>query len=235
MMLWRSIHDRLLEEIATGHYKPGEKLPTELDLARRFGVNRHTVRHAMAELRDHGIVYSRRGAGVFVASKPMAYKIGRKTRFSKNLLDAQQAPTIRFLRLETRHADKIEQSTLALGRTAEVHVVEGIGFSNNIPITHFTSVFPAKPLAGFIEALTSTGSISAALKACTISDYERKRTEITAILATPETAAHLACQPGDPILRTRSLNQSNGLPIEFGTSLFSANHIAFVVGEESSA
>ena len=131
-MLWRSIYDRLHEEIATGHYKPGEKLPTETELARRFGVNRHTVRHAMAELRDHGIVYSRRGAGIFVATRPMTYKIGRKTRFSKNLLDAQQAPTLRFLRLETRHADKIERENLALGRSAEVHVVEGIGLSNNI-------------------------------------------------------------------------------------------------------
>lgn len=234
-MLWRSIHDRLHEEIATGHYKPGEKLPTETELARRFGVNRHTVRHAMAELRDHGIVYSRRGAGIFVATRPMTYKIGRKTRFSKNLLDAQQAPTLRFLRLETRHADKIERENLALGRSAEVHVVEGIGLSNNIPITHFTSIFPAAPLDGFIAALKTAGSISTALSACRIMDYERQRTEITAILATPETAAHLACQVGDPLLRTRSLNQSNGIPIEFGTSLFSANHIAFVVGEDSYA
>ena len=231
-MLWRSIYDRLHEEVATGHYKPGEKLPTETDLARRFGVNRHTVRHAMAELRDRGIVYSRRGAGIFVATRPMAYKIGRKTRFSKNLLDAQQAPTLRFLRLETRHADKIERENLALGRNAEVHVVEGIGLSSNIPITHFTSIFPAAPLDGFIAALKSAGSISTALSACKIMDYERQRTEITAILATPETAAHLACQVGDPLLRTRSLNQSNGVPVEFGTSLFSANHIAFVVGDD---
>jgi len=234
-MLWRSIYDRLHEEVATGHYKPGEKLPTETDLARRFGVNRHTVRHAMAELRDRGIVYSRRGAGIFVATRPMAYKIGRKTRFSKNLLDAQQAPTLRFLRLETRHADKIEREHLALGRSAEVHVVEGIGLSNNIPITHFTSIFPAALLDGFIAALKATGSISTALSSCSIMDYERHRTEITAILATHETAAHLACQVGDPLLRTRSLNQSNGVPIEYGTSLFSANHIAFVVGEDSSA
>jgi|TARA_B100001939_G_scaffold324308_1_gene316188 GntR family phosphonate transport system transcriptional regulator len=234
-MLWRSIHDRLHEEIATGHYKPGEKLPTETELACRFGVNRHTVRHAITELRDHGIVYSRRGSGIFVATKPMTYKIGRKTRFSKNLVHAQQAPTLRFLRLETRHADKIELENLALGRTAEVHVVEGIGLSNNIPITHFTSIFPAAPLDGFIEALESAGSISTALAACNILDYERQRTEITAVLATPETAIHLACQVGDPLLRTRSLNQSNNVPIEFGTSLFSANHIAFVVDEDSSA
>ena len=233
-MLWRSIHDRLHQEIATGHYKLGEKLPTEVELARRFSVNRHTVRHAIAELRNHGIVHSKRGAGIFVAAKPIPYKIGRKTRFSKNLLDAQQAPTIRFLRLETRHADKIERESLALGKSDEVHVVEGIGLSNNTPVTHFTSVFPAAPLDGFIAALKSAGSISTALATCNIMDYERQRTEITAILATPETAAHLACQVGDPLLRTRSLNQSDSVPIEYGTSLFLANHIAFVIEEDSS-
>ena len=232
-MLWRSIHDRLHQEIATGHYKLGEKLPTEVELARRFSVNRHTVRHAIAELRNHGIVHSKRGAGIFVAAKPIPYKIGRKTRFSKNLLDSQQAPTLRFLRLETRHANSIEREKLALKKFAEVHVVEGLGFSNTVPVTHFTSIFPAQRLEGFLDVVKSSASISAALSTYGIIDYERLHTEITAILATPETASHLACQVGDAVLRTRSLNQSNGTPFEYGTSLFSANHIAFVVGGDS--
>ncbi|HHB81205.1 MAG TPA: GntR family transcriptional regulator, partial [Aliiroseovarius sp.] len=48
--IWKAIAETLAAEIARGHYAPGAKLPTEAQLARRFGVNRHTVRRATADL-----------------------------------------------------------------------------------------------------------------------------------------------------------------------------------------
>ena len=48
--LWQAIADTLRAEITSGHYPPGDRLPSEAALATRFGVNRHTVRHALAQL-----------------------------------------------------------------------------------------------------------------------------------------------------------------------------------------
>ena len=75
--LWSSIADTLRDEIAQGIFRPADKLPTEAALSARFGVNRHTVRHALAELAKAGTVHARRGAGVFVTAKPTDYQIGR--------------------------------------------------------------------------------------------------------------------------------------------------------------
>ena len=50
--LWTAIRDTLLKEIAQGHYAPGARLPTEAHLSERFGVNRHTVRRALAQLAE---------------------------------------------------------------------------------------------------------------------------------------------------------------------------------------
>ena len=50
--LWQGIHDTLAGEIGGGRYAPGAKLPTEAELAQRFGVNRHTVRRALAALAE---------------------------------------------------------------------------------------------------------------------------------------------------------------------------------------
>ena len=68
--IWQSIAQSLQSEIAQGHYAAGDKLPTEAELALRFGVNRHTVRHALADLAQGGLVHARRGAGVFVTIRP---------------------------------------------------------------------------------------------------------------------------------------------------------------------
>ena len=48
--LWREIAATLSAEIGRGHFGQGDKLPTEQDLAARFSVNRHTIRHALADL-----------------------------------------------------------------------------------------------------------------------------------------------------------------------------------------
>ena len=67
--LWQAIADTLRAEITLGHYPPGDRLPSEAALATRFGVNRHTVRHALAQLADAGLVHARRGAGVFATDR----------------------------------------------------------------------------------------------------------------------------------------------------------------------
>lgn len=57
---------RLSDEIASGQLKPGEKLPTEHQLAETFGVSRPIVREAIGRLKHDGLVVSRQGAGIFV-------------------------------------------------------------------------------------------------------------------------------------------------------------------------
>jgi len=79
---WRQIADGLESDIASGRLRPGQKLPTESDLAARFGVNRHTVRRALAVLASRGLVRATQGRGTFVEVQPVAYPIGPKTRFS---------------------------------------------------------------------------------------------------------------------------------------------------------
>jgi GntR family transcriptional regulator len=55
--------------ILAGHYIPGERLPSEDDLAAVMAASRSTIRQALAELRDTGYVTSRRGSGSFVADR----------------------------------------------------------------------------------------------------------------------------------------------------------------------
>lgn len=59
----------IMEAIESGQLKPGDRLPTENELSKRFGVARTVVREAISLLRYDGIVESRRGVGAFVADR----------------------------------------------------------------------------------------------------------------------------------------------------------------------
>lgn len=232
--LWRQIEADLKAEISSGHYRPGDKLPTEAALSERFDVNRHTVRRALAELAEQGLVVSRRGSGVFVTAEPTDYPVSRRTRFSQNIAALGQSPQKRVLRLETRFAEAEETRALALPDGAQVHIYEGVGLSDDLPLTHFRSIFPAAALPRLLERLERDPSVTAALKGEGIADYIRVSTRITAEIATPLQARHLMCREGSALIQTISLNHAAaGWPIEYGLSWFAADRVQLLITPET--
>jgi DNA-binding FadR family transcriptional regulator len=65
--LYERIADRIATEIRVGQLKPGDRLPSERELARRLEVGRSSVREAIAALQVKGVVETRPGSGSFVA------------------------------------------------------------------------------------------------------------------------------------------------------------------------
>jgi len=227
--LWKSIADDLKSDIAKGHYSLGGKLPTEAVLATKFGVNRHTVRHAISALSDQGLVHARRGSGVFVTQEPTDYQIGRRVRYHQNLMAAGRSPTKRRLVLETRVGNLRETEALALPEGSRVHVYEGLSLADTRPIALFRSIFPADHFPELCDFLTITNSVTQALKLHGVADYTRKSTRVTAKLATPTQALHLKIRAQDPILRTVGINiDPTGDPVEYGHSWFAGDKVSLV-------
>ncbi|WP_278923458.1 MULTISPECIES: phosphonate metabolism transcriptional regulator PhnF [Pseudophaeobacter] len=228
--VWKSISISLTDDIAQGRYGTADKLPSEAQLAARFGVNRHTVRRALAAMAEQGLVHARRGAGVFVAAAPTDYPIRKRVRFHQNIQRGGQTPAKQILMLETRIASLIEAEALALEPGSSVHVYDGISLADGHPIALFQSVFPAENLPGMLAALEQKQSVTEALKDCGVADYTRAETRITAKLATATQALHLRISEGAPILRTTGVNiDPNGQPVEFGRTWFAGDRVTLTV------
>jgi len=228
--IWAAIADALRGEIAQGSYASGAKLPSEAQLAHRFGVNRHTVRHALATLAEAGLVQPRRGAGVFVTSVPTDYPLGRRVRFQQNVLASGRTPSRQLLRSETRPASPVEAEALALPSADPVHLIEGISLADGMPMGLFRSVVPAVRFPGFPEAMARLHSITAALAEAGVGDYTRASTRLTAKVADAVQAGHLQVPQGAALLRSVTVNvDAAGQPVEFGTTWFVGDRVTLTV------
>lgn len=231
--IWKSIADSISAEIAEGLYRPGDKLPTEAAFAARFGVNRHTVRQALAALAAGGTVHARRGAGVFVTARPTDYALGRRVRFHQNVAASGRTPSRRITRLETRPATAREAEALGLAVGASVQVIEGVSLADGQPLAVFRSVFDAERFPGLLAAMEGQSSVTAALAVCGITDYTRAETRITAKLATPLQALALQVAEGAAVLRSAAVNVDGaGVPVEYGVTWFAGDRVTLTVAPE---
>ena len=164
--VWKAISDALASDIAGGQYPTRSKLPTEADLSARFGVNRHTVRHALSDLAAKGLVVPRRGAGVFVTAPATDYQIGKRVRFNQNIAATGQVPSRQLSRLETCPATPGESEALGIPAGSMVHVIEGLSLADGQPLALFRSVLPAARFPCLLNDLAQTPSITAAMRPC---------------------------------------------------------------------
>ena len=95
--LYEQIKILLTQSLVSGEWKPGEAIPSEIELASRFRVSQGTVRKAIDELAAENIVVRRQGKGTFVASH------------------AEPSYQYRFLRLMPDSGDKVHPQNLFFG------------------------------------------------------------------------------------------------------------------------
>lgn len=228
--IWTTIAAKLRDDIAQQTYAPGDRLPTEAELSARFGVNRHTVRRALADLAAAGLVQSRRGAGVFVMARPMDYPLGRRVRFHQNLAESGRTPGRKITRAETCLANDAAAAGLGLPVGRLVHVIEGVSFADDQPLAAFRSIFPAGRFPDLLAVLRAETSVTAALAACGLTDYTRRDTRLTAKLADPVLALALQIKAGAPVLRSVAVNvDAAGMPVEYGTTWFAGDRVTLTV------
>jgi GntR family transcriptional repressor for pyruvate dehydrogenase complex len=100
------VFDLLSNEIRSGGYEPGDRLPTEQELIVRFGVSRTVIREAFASLKAEGLVVTRQGSGAFVAENPL----GRPFRIAPD--EMSSLPQILHL-MQLRLAVEVEAAGMA--------------------------------------------------------------------------------------------------------------------------
>lgn len=227
--LWKQIQEELRRDILSGAIKPGGMLPTEHALADRFGVNRHTVRRAIADLAERGLVETRQGAGTFVPEAVVDYAVKKRTRFSEAVSAQSRVPKVRMIDAYTQPATAAQAKALGLRRNARVICIRTLGEADGKPLSLADHFFKAGRFPDLADTVERTGSISMALAEYGVEDFSRRTTRVTARLPGREDAQLLQQPTQRPVLLAESINITpDGSPLEYGRTQFAGDRVQMV-------
>jgi GntR family transcriptional regulator len=217
---------RILEEaIEDGRLPRGTRLESELDLAEQLGISRPTMRAAIKQLVDKGLLIRRRGIGTTVAPRPVRRAVALTSLYD-DLKREGREPRTRVLALEEAHCPPDVAEHLGLGPTAHVLRFERLRIAGSDPIALMYNVVPAGLLELERGDLERTGLYDV-FRENGITPHVATQ-QVGARKAGAEEAELLEIEPGDPVLTmTRVAYDTGGRAIEYGSHRYPAESYWF--------
>jgi GntR family phosphonate transport system transcriptional regulator len=218
--VYRQIRDILAGEIRQ-LYKSGDSLPSEGELAQRFGVHRHTLRRAVDELVADGLVLRLHGKGVYVLEPEIHYTIGSSTRFTETLESLGKTTASRVLRKQRIPATRGISLKLNIEEGEEVVFIETLRDVEKKPfcvISHFLPLYFGEDVLKHY----SEGSLHSFLKKSCGNELVRSESLVSAVLPDTCDASLLNMPKHEPVLRVKSTNLDlkSKKPVEFAVTRF---------------
>ena len=224
---YRRIELALRERVRT--LRPGERLPSDSDLCREFGVSRMTARNAMQRLADDGLVRRVPGRGTFVVEPPAHRHADRLMAFSQEMERLGRRPGSRLLAREIRPATVAEAAALGLRPAEPVVLVRRLRLADTVPMAIETAVLTRRTADVVMVADLETGSLHEALAGAGL-QLRRGNATISAEAASPEDARLLAIRAGEPLLvERRVIADAQARPVEATESRYPGNRYALDV------
>jgi GntR family phosphonate transport system transcriptional regulator len=228
--LWRQVADHLEQAITLGTYAAGTRLPGEKEIAELFGVNRHTVRRALAGLAARGLVRAARGSGTYVEAQRLPYPIGSRTRFSEIVGTSGRQAGGRLIASATEAASPDVARRLGIKAGAPVVRLELLRHADRVPICVATTWLSAAQFPHVARIYAGKRSMTRTLAQFGVADYRRANTRVVAALADIADAGRLEVRPGSPILLVDSIDVDlRGAPVLATRARFAAERVEFVV------
>ncbi|MGV9636603.1 GntR family transcriptional regulator [Nocardia rhamnosiphila] len=229
----QKVSRELRQGIAAGDYRGGGKLPTEAELAQRYGVSRQTVRRAFQDLVADGTVYRVPGRGTFATESEGHYL--RHHGSIEDLMNLSADTTMEVLTPLHRRVDIEAAGRLRLD-TDIVYTVTFRRIHEGVPFVLTTVHLPehiGKHLAGLAEVAAggaSSHTVIGLLEPRLDSPIVEAAQSITVAGADGEVAAGLGCEQSHPMLRVdRLYSDAAGRPVDLSVSYFLPEHYTYRV------
>ncbi len=224
----KRVESLLRQEITEGRWRPGDRIPGELDLARQYEVSRNTIRRALATLVNANLVRRRQGQGTFVAEQGISHVSGDLRSFTEIIEAMGMTPGISASRIAVDLDPPAEAREFLPG--AHLWLVERIRTANGKPFALMRSwLTDTVAFDVTAEMLLESQSLYQILADKGLSPSQATEM-IRAEAATPEEARSLAVPVGSPLLTIyRWLSDSSGAPIEYVRSTSPGGRYHYVV------
>jgi GntR family transcriptional regulator len=219
--LYEQIKILITQSLVAGEWKPGEAIPSEMELAARFRVSQGTVRKAIDELASEHILVRRQGKGTFVASHS---EPSYQYRFLRVMPDSGEKLSPRSVLLEVRRGKASADIARGLSIKAgtPVHVIKRVLEFQGRPLILDEIVLAAARFPGLTvpKLEESRGSMYSFYEVAYGLRMIRAEERIRAVPADEAAAVHLRVPEGTPLLCVDRIAFTYGdMPVEWRRGL----------------
>jgi GntR family transcriptional regulator len=227
--LYAKVEETIAADIAHGEYRPGDQLPTEDELLQRFEVSRITVRRAIQNLVQRGLLEIRRGRGTFVSEPHIEAELTKLTGFVEDMKAAGRKASARVLSQGVVSASARVAERLQLARGTRVMRIERVRLADGVPVSFDETYLPVDlgkkivrrdlrmhPIFTLLEEEYGVPLLEA--------DYE-----LEAVAASKAVAEALQVTVGTPIFQIeRTSRTTNREPIDYEVLSYRGDLVRFV-------
>lgn len=229
------LYVQLMEEVEKningGIYKPGDKIMTEAEMSKEYGVSLITVRKAIGSLMEKGLVVRKQGKGTFVTKPKFARNMKKLQSFSEMCEQMGVVPGAKMLENRLIPADVKTAGRLGIDSGSNVVYISRLRYADQEPVQIERSFFPLK-YAFLLEAKFDDNSLFDYLREKAGAEVASSEKMIELCRATAEEAALLDVKKGDYLLFVRSTAyDKSGEPMYAGIQIINGDRFALYVYE----
>ena len=195
--LYQQLMTRLKNDIIAGVYPAGARVPSEQLLCDTYGVSRVTVRKAMLDLVQEGLLVRRQGKGTFVADERIQRDLQHITSFSAACRQMGHTASARLISAEMVEATAEDAEKLGAAQNGRVVEICRVRLCDDDPVMLEINRFPES--YAFLLDESAESSLYALLASRGVKPASAVH-DISLGHATPTAARHLGCNPGDALL-----------------------------------
>lgn len=138
MSTYQAVKESFLNYIDNNNYQIGDRLPSEHELARILRVSRVTLREAIRQLRENGLLYSKRGSGTYLSGnvKQIVGTLDVNNGLTKMITQAGFRPGVAELETELIHAPQWLADKLRVKKGSGIVVLKRVRTANDKPVVY---------------------------------------------------------------------------------------------------
>jgi GntR family transcriptional regulator len=210
--LYRQLVDVFVRKIDSGELRPGDRLPSEREMAESMKVSRITARQALDTLEQLGLVYREQGRGTF-AAEPRLHHVEGFSSFSEYVIKRGRQPSSRIIKQELIDAKQSLQNLLKLQPDEQVLHLVRIRLADDTPLALQSAYLPQHICPGLENGNLASRSLFEMLREEFAVYPTWTEPEICAGAASETEAELLELEPGAPVLVVSALTYTETFEI----------------------
>ncbi|AOM84505.1 putative transcriptional regulator of N-Acetylglucosamine utilization, GntR family [Salisediminibacterium beveridgei] len=225
--MYYQLQEMLRKLIESGDLKPGDPIPSERELSEQHDISRMTIRQALTNLVNEGLLTRSKGRGTFVAEEKIEQPLMKLTGFSEDMRLRGIEPGSRLIQFDTVKAGDNVAKYLEIDPGTKVYQISRLRLGDGAPMAYETSFLRMDGL--LLKETDLQGSLYALIEATLNKKIARARQTIEPSFATEDEAELLTVETGSPVLLLERITRfDDGTVFEYVKSAYRGDRYKFI-------